>query len=396
MRRKVFYRSNIDKKKQEIKSYLDQNSDSPTARLDLIVQRLNILKSEEETSENRLSTFIYIMSALVHHQKFGGLTKPSINRFTEYAEAILISENIDAGLSRLSFLYVELYAVLSQINMNHGEHWPSAWKLMSAFHFQYKPSDKELAWKSLGLAIRFLRLGHCEKALEYYRKCDFQFGESHLSYQSKIGQMICLRFLGQYEEITQLQNLLYSQDDTLPKEVDLDLKWEQTTSQIYQDGNPSPLFKLVNKRKDGHSNPSYQLEAYFWSKIKRPLSQSPVSKPSTISRSQKMNRNAFKKLYQASTLLEKSLDTNYTLAQRLKYLGEMTEFSSEVRTLDRELLILAVTVVWLKSHGFKDMQEIAWQNYKSKCLQISSGRVGDLLQVEGQEKQSKSLYKIVS
>ena len=315
MKRKVFYRSNVDRVKKEVKTFLDAYASDQRKKLAFIQKMLSETKNDE-SSEARLRSYVLIMSALVHHQRFGGLTSGHIKRLTEFAEAILMAENIVPGESRLSFLYVELYAVLSQIERNEGNHWSSTWNLLSSFHFQYRPIDDEKAWNELGTAIRLLRLGFSHDALLKFRLAESQLQGHKPKFQSQVGQIICHRMLGEYEQSREITHQVMQHIENFPFSYELDLQWESAMLETFEDGDPGRLFKLVMKRKDSHSSPNYKLEAYVWSKIARPFEQSHVSKPTSVAKKTKIESSTIKNFYQATLLLEKALDKGCPLLTR--------------------------------------------------------------------------------
>src|SRR5205085_936296 len=78
-------------------------------------------------ADDNLKRFIYAVSALAQHVRYGGLTSIKVRQLHELAHAILKREQIEPVNSQLSFLYGDLYLMLSQARYWLGELHDSVW-----------------------------------------------------------------------------------------------------------------------------------------------------------------------------------------------------------------------------------------------------------------------------
>lgn len=382
MRRRVFNRKNIDASKLSIKNILD-TKDKPKDKLDLI-QRHILELNEKTQSQQRLDCYIYIMSALVHHQRYGGLSSSQIGRYTKFAEAILIAEGIIAGESRLSFLYVELYALLSLIDRQNGDHWKSTWRLMNSFYLQKGATPLENAWKEHGIGYRLLRLGHSNLALEKFDAALLNFEAQNSRNAVLLQKAKCLKLMGRFEDsIVCFESILSS----LPEDhyLRVDIEWERATIAAIERSSTTELFKMTNKRLSPYKEPSYSMESYFWSKLYSSLDASIAAKPSSIMKRSQIKDSTLKILTKAAVLLEKGLDSGYHKSDRLAFIGEMTDFASHVSSIERELLILAVAYRVYTKEGLPNLAAVCLERYKSLSHTASNGTRPDFFSIEAKD-----------
>ena len=93
-------------------------------RLQHSLRRVTALEDHAEASA-QLLRFVFVISSLVHHARYGGLSENQVQKGAELASTILATQQIKAGTSRLAFLHGELHLALSQIYRKSGNHWSS-------------------------------------------------------------------------------------------------------------------------------------------------------------------------------------------------------------------------------------------------------------------------------
>ena len=88
--------------KKAIKAELDavaQSGAGPSARLQQALQKLAELETDNTTT-GRLRRYIYAVSALVHHERYGGLKPKQVKGIAQIALAIVTVFRIKPGFSK--------------------------------------------------------------------------------------------------------------------------------------------------------------------------------------------------------------------------------------------------------------------------------------------------------
>ena len=89
---KVWSLKNIQMVKDEVKEALDHRTgQNSKKRLDAIMQGIRGLETSSDP-KGLLYLYVYIMSALVHQSRFGGLSSKQIRKLKELAFTILKKE----------------------------------------------------------------------------------------------------------------------------------------------------------------------------------------------------------------------------------------------------------------------------------------------------------------
>src|SRR5690606_8947015 len=140
-------------------------------RLHRAMQRAAALETQPD-ARSQLTRFVLVMSTLVQHARYGGLTNTQVRRGAALASTILETLGIKPGTSQLSFLYGELHLVLSQIYRKDGAHWHAAWQQYEAMSKAKKSLPGGEAFQSLASANRAMRLGHARLALLHYERAE--------------------------------------------------------------------------------------------------------------------------------------------------------------------------------------------------------------------------------
>src|SRR5262249_46003728 len=109
-----------------------QESKGVHARLQAALRAIADLDADD-TGQGRLRRYVYVMSALVHHERHGGLTPAQINRLVDLGYAILQAQGVVLGSKHLGSLYGDLHLIKSQILRLEGASWPAAWEQEMAF-----------------------------------------------------------------------------------------------------------------------------------------------------------------------------------------------------------------------------------------------------------------------
>ena len=365
--------------KRAIKEELDQHSDDndPGKRLIYATDQIQELE-QDDTPGGRLRRFIFIVSALVHHSRFGGLKDRQVRRLANLAYAILQTEGIQPGKSRLAFLYGELHLALSQIYRKTGDHWLAAWEQQTSFHLSGKEPPGGEGFQFLSMGIRSIRLGHCHKAIEYFRLAEEQKLPDRQFMQARLGLIRALRLTGSLGASEKLATDTGEQCQPNAAEK-RELEWDAACREVQDKGDMNLMLRMVRKGAD-HYLPVYLLEAFLWAKC-LPERRFEKKLPTIryLARKKDLKIQNLGILYEAASVMETCYDYDIPISIRLRKLGEILARTSDFVTLDTELLFWAAAGRWLaRSHLFS-MTSLVLSEYQMLNLRQSLGDNPDVL-----------------
>ena len=122
------------------------------------VARLGGLFSPQE----QLQRFIYLIAALAHHARWGGLKSNVVTQLMQLGEAILKTHHVEKCESTLSGLWGELHLSHSQVLKKSGEPFLAAWEQQFSRYLSGRAPVGAEGFHALAVANRALRLGHSE------------------------------------------------------------------------------------------------------------------------------------------------------------------------------------------------------------------------------------------
>ena len=118
--------------------YEEQNG--PEAKLAFILDEVRTYQ-DLQSPFDQMILFLYIMNALSHHLKHGGLKDREIKKLQNMAETVLKINLPETTKSRLSTLYGDFYLLKSQLYQIEGDYWLAAWEHQVSIHLHhYSPS----------------------------------------------------------------------------------------------------------------------------------------------------------------------------------------------------------------------------------------------------------------
>jgi len=347
-------------------------------RLDFALAQARRLE-DATTSVDRLRCFVYLISALVHHERFGGLPPRQVGRIAKLASAILLVERVPTKKSRLSFLHGEVQIVLSQIARRQGDAWKAAWQFEAALlATRASPLMGDAAYRALATAIRALRLGQAQYALVNYSRSE-TLTENPKHWQlARIGRIRSLRLAGELERSAALSLDTLTRSD-LTLETKNELAWEEVCRQVTGEGDLAPMLAAVQLGQ-AHEAPSYFLEAMLWAKA-APQRQWDDKLPSIrmLDRRLKGKPKAGDFLYSAVAQLERSEDTTVPILFRLERLGEILANRQALLSIDKELLLLAASCRWLARVAAFSLATLTLNEYTALSMKLSNGAQRDVL-----------------
>jgi len=367
----------IARHKELIKQELDAITDLKNHRVRLRYALGRILELE---SDKRIYSswrrFIYIMSALIHHKSYGGLTDGQIRRLHDLAIAILRVQGV-TPYSKLASFHAELQLVMSQIYRKSGQHWMSLFFQQACHQVSRRYPLGGDGFQSLALGIRELRLGYSEAAKKHLLSSEEFNLEPQSLVMSRICRVVIARLSREFDDCYALVDDTLKQKD-VTKEERRELLWQQQCARAQQFQDLAPLQKTVGKGGDHHF-PSYILEAKLWIRS-CPLGQKPKRFPSIKNLSRKHNsaqKGVF--LYKCAIQLEQCYDTQIPLSLRMLGLGRMLSKVNQLRSIESELLVWAAASRWLANRHLFDLSSVALGQYRDLSLRISFGKYEDCL-----------------
>ncbi len=366
--------------KSEVKSEIDEllKQNEPSDIFPHISQRIKELDTSDAPT-SQLKRLILVISALVHHQRYSGLSSKQVKDLSETAEAILKVEKINPVKSKFAFLYGELHLVLSQIYRKSGKHLLSAWEQQLALYLSRYSPPGGICFQRLAYGHRAMRLGFLEDALE-----DFEFaekGDLPLSQKEKarIGRVKALRLLGRLDESCKMANDARNDYESISQSALLELEWEMICCGV-QNGAPPHKMVAAVRKGESHYEATYILEAFLWVRaFKDKIWFDQLPKLSTIMRDTALGVKNRGFLYKAVASLEEYDDEAIPIAVRLRCLGLTVSKLSEFVLVDNELLFLAAVARWLRHRHLEGHLRLVVGQYRSLSAHLTKSASYDAL-----------------
>ncbi|SMF68747.1 hypothetical protein SAMN06296036_12460 [Pseudobacteriovorax antillogorgiicola] len=380
-RRIEWQSKNIDHTKKLIKTHLDHvtNEQGTRGRFEAIMRGI---REREASSDPKdlLELYVYIMSALVHHKNWGGLSQQQIKKMVTLAYSILQMQDIQPETSTLGFLYGELHMALSQIYRTSGEHFSGAWEQQVSHHVSKKNPPGGESYQALAKAIRAFRLGQVARAYREYLSVETAEISRSQKESAMIGRIRCLRLDQRFDEAKELITQIESGAERSTK-FSRELTWEAFCIKASLEQDLEPMIQSV-QRKGSHYQAVYIMEAYLWS-LAWPQRQwlDRLPKMSTIARNKKLQAKDLGFFMKAVLCLEECLDSSIPLVIRIKALGQMLKDSNQFIAIDRELLFFIASARWLAKSHSPTLAAIVLGEYEGLSSKISRGACLDVLQV---------------
>jgi hypothetical protein len=372
----------VENEKSDIREELDAilAKSGSEAKLRHILSRIRDL-DDDETHLGALRRFIYVVSALVHHLRHGDLKPQQVRNLYGLGQALLQSQEIPYGRSRLAFLYGELHLALSQVYRRDGEHWKATWEqhLSHILAREHLPGGE--SFYRMTAANRVLRHGDAPLAIAEYREAELLGLSGQSKEQCRIALVKALRLAGCIDEAGAL--LIETRQDKLflnLSKIGLrELVWEELCLAIQRGSELDKMLTTVNPKGD-HREAIYMLEAILWSLcISKRSKTDEMASVKTIGRYRDLAAHRLGFFYEICQTLENCYDTDIPLPFRLNDLGAALARTSELVTVDKELLVWAASSRWLARIKLFSLARVTLLQYEALSLRLSGGRVRDVL-----------------
>ncbi len=370
----------VDAEKAKIKKELDRAASSPGApsRLESALTRLTAL-AEDDTPRGRLRRYIFAMSALVQHERGGGLSSREIDELVTLAYAILQAQGVRPRASRLASLFGDIHLIRSQIFRKQGEPWRAAWEQQVALQLAGEFPSGGLGFQLLAAGNRALRLGHARLALSQFAEgLEGGLPEAAES-RCQLARLHAAWLAGDAQTLA----TAVAAGAALPlaDDVKAEFAWNLLARGAAATGELAPLLSAT-RRGGTHAEATYVVEACYWG-----LAVESRSFVERLPRLGSMRRNKTLKpqrlglWYEAGVVLQDCYDHDVPLTFRLRALSEVIERRQELLTVDKELLLLAAATRWLARSKAASLALLVLSEYRALSQRLSDGAAADALGV---------------
>lgn len=325
-----------------------------------------------------LLLFIYIVSALVHHARYEGLSQSQISRLINLAYTVLQIQGIQPETSSLSFLYGELHLALSQIYRLEGKNWTAAWEQQLSYMLSRRNPPGGEAFQLLSQGMCSLRLGHAVNAYAKFDLADNDTMSAGNLEKAKIGKIRALRLSGHYDKAKNFIRLV-KLDNRFSKAGMREIAWEQLCLEASITNDLTEIISSV-QRKGQHYEAVYIVEAFLWARaVSKRHWCDRLPKMQTIARKKDLGARDLGFFLKAATAFEECNEKIIPFVTRLKKLGVLLEKTHLFSSIDRELLFYLAAARWLARNRLPTLATLALWEYKGLSLKLSDGRSADVL-----------------
>lgn len=373
----------IVKHQLAIKSELDavEKVDGASAKLRHILDRVVSL-SEEPTSSGRLRTYVYCMSALVHHVRQGGLSERDITQVSNLAVAILRRQGVLSKNSALTYLYGDVHQILAQIFQKDGDLQRAGWHQSLAYYHTKSQHSAGLGARYLSMGIRKGRLAHAPEAFRFLELAEKEPLDVTRRARTHIEKCRLLRLSGALAAAArEVESALRL--DGLPAPERMEFEWEKLCETAVSTGDLGPMMSAV-QRGGSHHEAIYISEAFVWTRLieKRQwlLKFSGIGKVAWKMKKELRGLGAF---YECAKVLEGCYDFSIPFPIRLQKMEGVVKTIPNVTTLEKELQLWAAFGRWLIRSKADVLAEHFLAQYRALSLSVSTGKTPDALGVLG-------------
>lgn len=382
-RYEVWQKPRIIEAKSAIRTELQSLSSTLSEKelLRLILQKIQSLQ-EAEDSDSRLNCYVYVLAALLHHARFGGLSPRQIESLPLVATAILRTQGVNAESTRNGYLYGELHLILSQIFRREGRHWRAAWEHQVASHVSRGDSASQPGFYSFTLGIRAIRLGNTELGLRRLQESETEGLGPEWRVRARLEFCRALRFQQRFSEAREIKARTLH-EERISAEESREFSWEELCIKSQETRDISSLIFSTRKNKE-HCTEEYVIEAFYWSRLiaeRDWLVRFPTVK--SFFRCQISSSLRQSHLWKYAKQLEHCYDSSIPLLHRLETMGSLFEKATSLFSIDSELLLQASALRWLFRAHAHDLREVLQHEYMHSSYKVSGGRVKDLFGLMG-------------
>ncbi len=326
-----------------------------------------------------LGQFILALRCLIEHRTNPELRDSEVARLAELAKNILIKEGIKPKSSKLSYLYENLFLVLSQIDAENNRMFQAGWNQMLALYFLEAGTSDHPAKHQLAAAIRRFHLGFIDSAMKFVDRVLIE--ENVEPRERAHAATLRLRFLhvggksDLFEAFVQQANEICKDFPDFMREV----AWEQLIKTAIATSDLSQLVREVGKSRPFYA-PSFILEAHLVVLTKGTKhDRAKLELLSTIDNRRDISFRDLESLRYAVGTLHECYDREIPIHHRLMKLGNVLTKIDGIKSIFHQLLVLAASLRWLNRSRLEDFADFCTDGFYSRGLCTSGGRSKDPL-----------------
>lgn len=367
----------IAKARQKAKTALDNLAFQKDHKLRLKECLAEVSRSADRLdSPSLLMRYTFVMSALVHHEKHGGLSDSQSVHLSKLAFNILLVSGISySSTDRLAFLYGDIHRIQSLIARKSGNHSLATTEHILACHYSKADSINGAGQELLGHAIRAFRMGHLETASTSYILALQSRLTSHQRLVCQIGLLKALRlsqknlkFKVLAEEVQQSKNF---------EPITNEIRWEVIIQNFSQTGKFEDIVQFL---KD--SSADYIAEAYLFAcSTKTRNNRIYFESKRSFYFLENLKSKRIKKRSPLETVtlsIHELYDTEIPFSLRLKSAADIFQILRNLPSIESELLVLAALGRWLSRNRQIQFSNLVGFEYKSLCQKITQNTTDDI------------------
>lgn len=380
---KIWTREQVATEKKRVKAELDtlEKEKTTSEKLKAILAKIKTYE-QAQLSDDLLKLYVYIMSALVHHERYGGLSSSEIKKLVIYAYEVLRIQKVAPINSTLSFLYAEIHLILSQIFRKSGKIWAAAWEHQVSVQYTRADPPGGPSLQAISKGIRALSIGHGNRAVQEFTRADSVQETRQQFEKARIGLVRSLRLTGQFAKADSLILETLSEKSLSDKFAN-ELRWESFCLIASREQNLDPMLKSIQTGKS-HFQAIYIAEAFLWTQALRERRwEDRLLKMRTLARKSELAPRSLGLFLKAVLVLEKCRDVEIPLINRVRSLGEILEKESSFSAIDRRLLFLLASARWLARSRLTDLAAITLCEYRALSQKLSDAQNHDILNLAG-------------
>lgn len=368
----------IDRQKEETKSLLDAQTFSKSRqRLQFIMERIHRLENDH-SGRGCIQRYLFIVHALLHHSRFGGLNASQVKNLFQLGQGILKLNKIQSSSSKLGFLYGDLHLVQSFVLRREGRKWQAGWEQQISFYLSQRSKSSRAGFQSLSVGIQLLRMGHADQAIEELKQVRSSELSPSARVRAQLEELKCYRLMRNEKDFDRVYEIL-GKTSTLSPDECKEREWEHLSFEAQQTGDIQNLVAAVLSKRS-HHDPEYILDAFLWTRV--------VSSREWMNRYPSLRKLApnisFKRtelgiLSRCVMAMEEAYDSEIPYLIRLQKIGDLLSQCGAFRTTDHELLVWAAVARWLSRQGSNGFLNIVLSEYRSLSLSLSLGKNPDSL-----------------
>lgn len=370
----------VDREKARVKGELDRaakQSAVPRARLAEALSRIRGLATDE-TDKGRLRRYVFIVSALVQHERDGGLSERDVSQLEELAYAILKAQGIQPRASRLAALYGDLHLIRSQIFRKDGEPWKAAWEQQVALQLSGDFPSGGLGFQLFAAGNRSLRLGDAAVAESQYREAESRGLPPAFVARCRLGRLQALWLAGRTSDAE-----AFLASTAVPDDIALDVRkefaWNTLVRGCQASGDFAPLLSGTRRGQEFHAS-TYILEASLWAAtLESRALLAGLPSLSALRRDPDMRPQRLGAWFDCAVAIRDAYDYETPTPIRLRGVGAALEQRHRLLTIDQELLVLAASIRWLARAKAQALATLVYCEYRALSRRLTDGARDDAL-----------------